>query len=128
MATRTTGRELQFQLLGHLGVRGPNGEIALGSPKQKAVLAVLLLNANEVVSTDRIIDLLSGDAPPRTTGQVGNVELSVANGGIDYVPSGLLSEIEPELEAMRSALAAGTIEILLDGDGDVVLVRDAIAP
>ena len=36
----------------------------LGGVKQKALLAVLLLNAGEVVSSDRLIDELWGESPP----------------------------------------------------------------
>jgi DNA-binding SARP family transcriptional activator len=36
----------------------------IGPAKQRALLAVLLIHSNEVVPTDRLIDLLWGDAPP----------------------------------------------------------------
>jgi DNA-binding SARP family transcriptional activator len=42
----------------------------LGGVKQRSLLAVLLLNANEVVSAARLIDELWGDAPPATAGKV----------------------------------------------------------
>ena len=45
---------------------GAEGSPALGGLKQRALLAVLLLNANEVVSNDRLIDELWGEQPPRT--------------------------------------------------------------
>src|SRR5919198_985762 len=38
----------------------------LSGQKQRALLALLLLDANRVVSTDRIIDALWGEQPPRT--------------------------------------------------------------
>ena len=38
----------------------------LGGAKQRALLAILLLHANEVVSTDRLIDALWDEAPPET--------------------------------------------------------------
>jgi DNA-binding SARP family transcriptional activator/predicted ATPase len=41
-------------------------EINLGGPKQRAVLAILLLHAGELVSNDRIIDELWRDRAPRT--------------------------------------------------------------
>ena len=40
--------------------------LALGGARQRALLAALLLHANEVVSTDRLIDELWGDEPPAT--------------------------------------------------------------
>jgi DNA-binding SARP family transcriptional activator len=56
-----------FRLLGPLEAVGDDGEpLALGGQKQRAVLALLLLRANRVVSTDFLIDSLWGVNPPRT--------------------------------------------------------------
>lgn len=38
--------------------------IGLAGPKQRALLALLLLHASEVVSVDRLIDGLWGEEPP----------------------------------------------------------------
>ena len=62
----TAPAELEFSLLGPLEVRRDGVRLELGPPKQRAVLALLLLNANRVVPTDRLIDELWGDAPPET--------------------------------------------------------------
>jgi len=40
--------------------------VQLGGPKQRALLALLLLDAGRAVSTDRLIDALWGEHPPRT--------------------------------------------------------------
>ncbi|MDX6486880.1 MAG: hypothetical protein QOF43_2033 [Gaiellaceae bacterium] len=57
----------EFRILGPLEVLAADGEpLALGGQKQRAVLAVLLLRANEVVSTEFLIDALWGEQPPRT--------------------------------------------------------------
>ena len=45
---------------------GEAGPVGLGGPKQRALLAFLLLNANEVVSSDRLIDALWEEEPPAT--------------------------------------------------------------
>ncbi len=66
LTARTKGRELQFQLLGQLEVTAGGRVIDLGSPKQRTVLAFLLLHANEIVSTDRLIDMVWEGNPPRT--------------------------------------------------------------
>lgn len=60
---------MDFRLLGPLEVAGDNGSLALGGTKQRALLAMLLLNANQVVSTDRLIDALWGASPPLTCGK-----------------------------------------------------------
>jgi class 3 adenylate cyclase/DNA-binding SARP family transcriptional activator len=58
---------MRFGILGPFEVADDEGrELALGGPKQRAVLAVLLLHANEVVSSDRLIDELWGEHPPAT--------------------------------------------------------------
>jgi DNA-binding SARP family transcriptional activator len=52
---------MEFRVLGHLEIRSGGEVLPLGSSKQRSLLALLLLNANHVVSTDRIIDELWGD-------------------------------------------------------------------
>ena len=57
---------MQFRLLGPLEVAEQNTAAALGGVKQRSLLAVLLLHANEVVATDRLISELWGESPPAT--------------------------------------------------------------
>ena len=60
---------MDFRLLGPLEVAGDEGPLALGGIKQRSLLAMLLLHANQVVSTDRLIDALWGASPPFTCGK-----------------------------------------------------------
>ena len=53
---------MEFGILGPLEVVEDVTQVDLGGAKQRALLAVLLLHANEIVSTDRIIDALWEDA------------------------------------------------------------------
>ncbi len=53
-------------MLGPITARTDGRELALGGPKQRGLLAILLLHANEVVSRDRLIDGLWGEQPPPT--------------------------------------------------------------
>src|SRR3954451_5504581 len=57
---------MEYGVLGPLEVRDGDQRLQLGGAKQRAVLALLLLNANEVVSVDRLVEELWGDAPPPT--------------------------------------------------------------
>jgi YVTN family beta-propeller protein len=57
---------LEFRLLGPIEAEGENGALALGSGKQRALLAVLLLNANTPVRREALIDALWGEDPPAT--------------------------------------------------------------
>ena len=56
----------EYRILGPLEVVGDDGPLALGGQKQRALLGLLLMRAGEVVATDRLIDQLWGEHPPRT--------------------------------------------------------------
>src|SRR5215208_7273273 len=57
---------MEFRILGPLEVTDDDRPLDLGGTKQRSLFAMLLLNANEVVSTDRLIAELWGEAPPST--------------------------------------------------------------
>ena len=56
---------MDFRILGSLEVWDGERQLELGGPKRRAVLALLLLHANEVVSVDRLVDQLWGEKAPR---------------------------------------------------------------
>jgi len=57
---------VEIRILGSLEVRDASENHALGGPKQRAVLAILVLHANEVVSTEMLVDGIWGtDASER---------------------------------------------------------------
>jgi DNA-binding SARP family transcriptional activator len=56
----------EFWILGPLEVSDETGHLLLGGQKQRAVLALLLLEAGRVVSVDRLVEALWGEEPPRT--------------------------------------------------------------
>src|SRR4051794_38136286 len=99
---------MEFRVLGPLEVAGENGVLALGGVKPRAVLAVLLLHANEPVSAERLALALWGeDAPSRATKtiQVHVSRLRKALGGGDVVattPGGYRLRVLPgELDSER---------------------------
>ncbi|MET9633488.1 tetratricopeptide repeat protein [Lentzea sp. NPDC006480] len=57
---------VQFKILGPLEVLADNGVLVLGGPQQRALLALLLVEANRVVSQERLMTDLWGDSPPAT--------------------------------------------------------------
>jgi DNA-binding SARP family transcriptional activator len=67
---------MDFRLLGPLEVLDQGRVLPLGGAKQRALLAVLLLRPNEVVSIDRLIDELWGEEPPSTATKVVQVYVS----------------------------------------------------
>jgi DNA-binding SARP family transcriptional activator/tetratricopeptide (TPR) repeat protein len=57
---------MEFRILGPLEVLDNGHAVDVGGAKQRALLACLLLHANEVVSADRLIDALWEEQPPET--------------------------------------------------------------
>src|SRR5436305_2420386 len=54
----------EFGILGPLEVSRSGRAVPLGGPRQRAVLALLLLEANRVVSMDRLAEDVWGGDPP----------------------------------------------------------------
>jgi DNA-binding SARP family transcriptional activator len=54
----------QIRILGPLEAKVDGEPVTLGPPKQRLLLALLALHANEVVARDRIVDVLWPDDPP----------------------------------------------------------------
>src|SRR5215467_13654214 len=67
---------VEFRILGPLEVVEDGESVALGTLKERLVLGVLLLHANEFVSPERLIDELWGVAPPPTARKAVNVYVS----------------------------------------------------
>jgi DNA-binding SARP family transcriptional activator len=55
---------MEFRILGPLEVVDRGHTLALGGPKQRALLAALLLTPNRAVSADRLIEVLWPTGPP----------------------------------------------------------------
>src|SRR5918994_4636058 len=115
---------MEFRILGPLEVAEGGVPVALGAPKQQALLAVLLLHANEVVSRERLVDELWGEAPPARAAKLvqhyvsglrkvlpPGVLLTRAPGYLLRVEPGQLdlSEFERLLEDARLAQAEGDV-------------------
>ena len=57
---------MRFRILGPLEALDGARAVSVGAAKPRALLGVLLLHANEVVSTARLVDELWGEEPPMT--------------------------------------------------------------
>src|SRR5215470_9241523 len=84
----------EFGILGPLEVRRSGQAVPVGGPRQRAVLALLLLEANRVVSMDRLAEDLWGGRPPE--GWVTTVQIYV-------------SHLRQALEPGRARGAAGEV-------------------
>jgi serine/threonine protein kinase len=98
---------MEFQVLGPLQVVGPNGPLPLGGPKQRAVLAHLILRANRPVPADVLIDELWGDEPPDTArntlqSYVYRLRKILGNGRLEGRDGSYVLSVDPsELDASR---------------------------
>ena len=81
---------MEIGVLGPLEVVAGDLRLSLGTPRQRAVLAVLLVHVNEVVSLDRLIDLLWGETPP-----------SAATASLQAYVSNLRRVLEPDRAARQ---------------------------
>ncbi|MGH8775275.1 MAG: BTAD domain-containing putative transcriptional regulator [Jiangellaceae bacterium] len=57
---------MEFRILGPLEVVAGGESLGLGTPRQRTLLALLLIRAGEVVSSDRLVEDLWGGDPPGT--------------------------------------------------------------
>src|SRR5687767_15828093 len=98
---------MEFRLLGPLDVLEDGRSLQLGRGHQRALFAVLLLNANEVVSTDRLIDELWGEAPPATADKsvqvyVSRLRKALGNGRLVTQAPGYVLQVDAaELDLAR---------------------------
>jgi DNA-binding SARP family transcriptional activator len=65
LVATTVERALRFRILGPIEVVGDDGQrIGLEGRRARALLAVLLVHRDQIVSDDQLIDVLWGDTPP----------------------------------------------------------------
>ena len=86
---------MEFRILGPLEVVEGDRVVALGSGKARALLAVLLLHANEVVPSERLIDELWGESAPATVAKsvqvyVSHLRRALRGGGAENGADGRL--------------------------------------
>lgn len=69
MGSRVTSERMavEFRILGPMEVLNKGVAVPLGGAKQRAVLADLLIHANEVVSVDRLVDDVWPEGPPASS-------------------------------------------------------------
>lgn len=98
---------MEFRLLGPLEVFEDDRQVTPRRAKQRGLLAVLLLHANEPVATDLLIEGLWGERPPETAltalhGHISALRKLFGAGRIETRPPGYLLRVEPgELDLDR---------------------------
>ncbi|MFK7917890.1 MAG: BTAD domain-containing putative transcriptional regulator [Ilumatobacter sp.] len=83
--TRSAGgsTRVEYGMLGSIEARRNGRPVDLGGPRPRALLALLLINANSVVSTDRIIDELWGESTGKDPQNALWVTISRLRGALD---------------------------------------------
>jgi DNA-binding SARP family transcriptional activator len=125
--------QMEFRILGPLEVEGVAGPIELRGKKQRALLALLLLRANEVVPAGRLIDLLWPDAPPSDAAKALQIHVSRlrralgSDGVLQTRPGGYaLAVDEQSLDLARFEERAAAGRALLAA-GDATAARETLA-
>jgi DNA-binding SARP family transcriptional activator len=126
----------QFRVLGPVEVVLDGGPVALGAPKQRGLLALLLVNRRRVVTADQLIDGLWGEEPPSSALQslqvyvhglrrvLGSERIETAGRGYRAVVTEEeldLDRFERMLERGRAELDTGRVEDAADD------LREALA-
>ncbi|WP_238598593.1 AfsR/SARP family transcriptional regulator [Saccharothrix sp. ALI-22-I] len=127
---------VRYRLLGPVAAHVDGEPVRLGGPKQRAVLAALLLNANRVVSEEQLIGLIwDGEPPTSARGQlqvrIWELRKLLGRTAIVRRLPGYLIEVGPgqldvqvfsdEVAAARADLAEGRV------DAGVARLRAALA-
>ena len=107
---------MEFRILGQFTVLDEGRELPLGGARQRSVLAILLLHANEPVPATMLVDELWGARPPPTANKTVQVYVSrfrkaLGEEAIETRPTGYLLRLE------ASALDSLRFEALLEQGG-----------
>jgi DNA-binding SARP family transcriptional activator len=81
---------VEFAILGSLEAVADSAPVALGPHKQRAILGVLLLHANEVVSLDHLVEAVWGARPPPSASKLVQVYVSQLRRALDQAGAGEL--------------------------------------
>ena len=92
---------MDFRILGPIEVWADGRPVALGGGQQRAVLALLLLDANRVVSSDRLIEELWNGQPPATAatalqGHISSLRKALGPGAIATRRPGYVIELDED--------------------------------
>ena len=120
---------MEFRILGPLEVVSDDELVEVHGAKARALLALFLVHANQVVAPDRLIDDLWDGAPPNTATPtlqtyVSQVRKSLPRGSLVTRPSGYVLEVAPgDVDARRFEDAFAGVSRCEDASADWVAAR-----
>jgi DNA-binding SARP family transcriptional activator len=123
---------MEFRILGPLELVENGHAVDIGGTKQAALLAMLLLHANEIVSSDRLIDALWPARPPETAPKAIQVYVSelrklVGRGRLLTKAPGYLLRLgrdELDLDRFEALLSEARKQ---EGESAAAKLREALA-
>jgi DNA-binding SARP family transcriptional activator len=124
---------VEFRLLGPLEAVEDGRPLALGGRQQRAVLATLLLRANELVPAERLIDVVWGERPPPTAATTVQVYVSrlrklLGRELLVTRPPGYVLQVAPEqLDVGRAERLIAAAHETTEPARKSALLRDALA-
>jgi predicted ATPase/DNA-binding SARP family transcriptional activator len=104
---------LEYRVLGPLEVGEASGPLTISAPRVRRLLLSLLLDANEVVSVDRLADRVWGGRPPASAGKliqhyVSQLRRTLGGEAIETHSAGYVLRVAPEAsDIARFELLAG---------------------
>jgi DNA-binding SARP family transcriptional activator/pimeloyl-ACP methyl ester carboxylesterase len=114
---------MDFRLLGPLEVLGDHAPVRIAAGKQRALLAILLLNANRTVSREHLIDALWGENVPHSAQKMVQIHVSQLRKALPErrlhtrAPGYVLEVAERELDLSRfERSVAGARQALAQDD------------
>ncbi|WP_326796488.1 tetratricopeptide repeat protein [Streptomyces sp. NBC_01808] len=102
------GAPVRFALLGPVRVSRAGRPLSMGSPQQRAVLAVLLLRGGRHVAVDELVDAVWGEDPPRD-----------ATGTIRTYVSRLRRALGPDADLLRGEAGGYAVHLRAGAELDV---------
>jgi WD40 repeat protein/DNA-binding SARP family transcriptional activator len=128
---------LDFRLLGPLEVVEDSGlTLEIGTGRQRALLALLLLRANELVTSERLVEELWGESPPATAHKMLHNQVSALrqalgrNGRLETQGSAYRLNVAPgecDVDRFEELLASARAELDLDPDAAAAKLGAALA-
>jgi DNA-binding SARP family transcriptional activator len=132
---RAFGSRLQLRILGPLEADAGSGPIPLGGAKQRAVLANLIVRANELIPAETLVDELWGEEPPERARSIiqtyiSNLRRALGGDRIEWRPPGYVLRVDrSELDAARFDSLVREAKKALSADAGIALgnLEDALS-